>query len=69
MAARFLPRQPAKTPGAAKSRLDKLGVKPGSRVVVLGIEEKSFWRELKARTSEVIKGRLKKDADLIFLLA
>lgn len=52
-----------------KARLDKLGVKPGARVAVLGVEEKKFLRELKARAAEVLRGRPKKETDLIFLAA
>ena len=49
------------------SRLDKLGVKPGSRVVVLGLGDDAFLAELRDRTGDVTVGRLKSDSDLIFL--
>jgi hypothetical protein len=52
-----------------KLRLDKLGVKPRARVAVLGIEDKSFARELKSRTKDVSNHRTKQDSDLIFLAA
>jgi len=52
-----------------KPRLDKLGVKPGARVAVLGVEEKAFARELRKRTRDVTQGRAKKSSDLIFLAA
>jgi len=49
-----------------KGRLDKLGVKPGSKVSVLGVEDKDFWEELTDRTEDVVRG-LAKDRDFIFL--
>jgi len=50
-----------------RSRLDKLGVKPGSRVSVLGLRDAAFLDELRERTREVSAGRLAKGADLVFL--
>jgi hypothetical protein len=49
-----------------KGRLDKLGVKPDSRVAVLRYPDRSFFRELKGRTVGV-SSRLVKDPDLVFL--
>lgn len=67
------PQRPSSRPesasGPVKSRLDKLGVKPDSRVAVLGVEEESFWRELEARSGEVSEGKPKKESDILFLLA
>ena len=48
-----------------KGRLDKLGVKPGMRVAVVGLEDAAFLKELRERTSDVAAGRPKKDADLV----
>lgn len=50
-----------------RSLLDKLGVKPGSRVAVLGAFEPYFLADLAGRTSDVSKGRAKKDSDLLFV--
>jgi hypothetical protein len=52
-----------------KSLLDKLGVKPGSRVVVLGVDDAAFLRDLEARAGDVSKGRPRKDADFVFYAA
>jgi hypothetical protein len=49
-------------------RIDKLGVKEGLQVVLLGIKDKSFLNELKART-KYTSLTPKKDADLIFMAA
>jgi hypothetical protein len=39
-----------------KSLLDKLGVKPGMRVLVLGLEDGGFMADLRARTDDVVSG-------------
>ena len=52
-----------------RSRMDKLGVKPGMRVCVLGVAEKLFWKELEERVENVSDGKLVKDADLVFFYA
>lgn len=51
-----------------KGLLDKLGVKPDSKVVILGIKDESFMGQLKERSPDMSE-RKRKDADLIFLLA
>ena len=50
-----------------RSRLDKLGVKPGMRVAVLGVDERDFVPELKQRTADIATDRARKDTDLVFL--
>lgn len=52
-----------------RSRIDKLGVKPDSRVAVLGVEDKDFHRELGKRAKQVAVRRLQKETDIIFLAA
>jgi hypothetical protein len=50
------------------SRLDKLGVKPSHAVLVLGVEDDSFMRELEARGARV-STRAGGQTDLIFYAA
>jgi len=50
-----------------RSRLDKLGVKPGARIAVVGLGDAGFLAELRGRTSAVTSGRVPKAADLIFI--
>jgi hypothetical protein len=50
-----------------KSRIDKLGVKPGMRVAVLGVEDTTFLRELGERTDDVTSGKPRKDSDYVFV--
>lgn len=50
------------------SRIDKLGVKSGHRVALLGLDDPAFARELEARGATVAT-RIPGGADLIFLAA
>ena len=47
--------------------LDKLGVKPGARVAMIGVDEPWFRELLASRTDDVAVGRARKDSDLIFV--
>jgi len=49
--------------------IDKLGVKPGQRVAVLGVESPEFLADLAARVPEYSRGELLSNADLIFFSA
>jgi len=46
--------------------LEKLGVKPESRVTVLRIDDESFLAQLQGRTADVGLDRARKDSDLVF---
>jgi hypothetical protein len=47
--------------------LDKLGVKPGSRVAVVGLDDPSFLKLLRERTADVITGQPRSPCDLVFI--
>jgi hypothetical protein len=47
------------------SRLDKLGVKPGMKVSLVGGVEPAFIEELRARTEDVSHGRPRSGSDLL----
>ena len=49
--------------------LDKLGVKPGARVGLVGLDAPWFDALLSDRTQDVWRGRPKRDTDLVFLAA
>ncbi|HKZ85855.1 MAG TPA: hypothetical protein VJ793_19630 [Anaerolineae bacterium] len=51
-----------------KSVIDKLGVKPDSRVAVLGVKDELFLRQLRERAPDV-SNRLRRNLDLIFFAA
>jgi len=48
---------------------EKLGIKPGQRVAVLGVEDAEFQRDLEAIVSDYSRGDRARDADLIFFSA
>ena len=50
-----------------RSRLDKLGVKPGLRVGVIGVEDPTFEAELAERDAPALADR--RDLDLVFYAA
>ena len=50
-----------------KPVIEKLGVKPGLMVSVLGVSDPGFLRDAKARATELAIGNPKRDSDLIFL--
>jgi hypothetical protein len=47
--------------------LDKLGVKPGSKVAVIDLDEPSFLRDLRERTSDVVQGKPRSACDIVFM--
>ena len=49
-----------------RPRIEKLGVKPGSRVAVLGLQDAAFFDELKERGATVVK-RFGKGLDFVFV--
>jgi hypothetical protein len=49
--------------------IDKLGVKPGQRISVLGVEDANFLAELAPRVPDYSRGELLKASDLIFFSA
>jgi hypothetical protein len=49
------------------SLLDKLGVKPGQRVSVVGIEDPRFLDDLAARVDDLTRGRAKAGSDLVLV--
>lgn len=51
-----------------KSLIDKLGIKPDSRVAFVGVNDKEFLRQLKERTKTATK-KLAKETDVIFYSA
>ncbi len=52
-----------------KSRLEKLGVKPGANVSLLGNFDREFLREISCLTTSLSNGNATPDSDCIFLAA
>ena len=47
--------------------LDKLGVKPGAKVALVGMDDPGFDRELRTRTQDISRGKPDGPCDLVFL--
>lgn len=52
-----------------KSRIEKLGVKPGAKVAVLGSFDPHFLKEIAALTKSVSKAKVAADSEWIFFAA
>lgn len=50
-----------------RALIDKLNVKEGARVLLLGIKDAALSADLRARTDHCSEGRKKKDCDVILL--
>jgi hypothetical protein len=48
-----------------RSRIDKLGLKDGMRVAIVGVDDPWIRQELAERTSDVSESRPKRDTDLV----
>jgi hypothetical protein len=47
--------------------LDKLGVKPGSKVAIVDLDDPDFFSLIRKRTSDVVMGRPRQPCDLVFM--
>ena len=47
--------------------LDKLGVRPGSRVVIVNLDDGAFMKLVRERTSDVVTRKPRSKVDLVFL--
>lgn len=59
----------ARDTGSTRPLLDKLGVKPGQRISIVGDPGDDFIRSLRERGADVFVGRPRKDSDVIFYRA
>jgi hypothetical protein len=62
------PREPERD-YSHRSLLDKLGVKPGQRICVLGVKDTGFLKDLAAVVPGAARGTPHKESDLILLAA
>ncbi|HEV2027511.1 MAG TPA: DUF3052 family protein [Candidatus Dormibacteraeota bacterium] len=47
--------------------LDKLGVKPGSKVAIVDLDDAGFVSLLRERTSDIVNSRPREPVDLVFM--
>jgi hypothetical protein len=60
------PREPERD-YSHRSLLDKLGVKPGQRICLLGVEDAAFLKDLADRVPEFVREKPPSGADMILL--
>jgi hypothetical protein len=60
------PREPERD-YSHRSLLDKLGIKPGQRIAVFGIEDAAFLNDLADRVPDFSRGKPQSEADMILL--
>jgi len=60
---------PAPQKPSDRPRIDKLGIKPGLRVAVIGVDDDLLLSELRARTDELVIGMPRTRRDVIFYAA
>ncbi len=47
--------------------LDKLGVRPGSKVAIVNLDDAGFIKQMRERTSDIVKGKPRSKVDLVFV--
>ncbi len=47
--------------------LDKLGVKPGSKVAIVNLDDPAFIEQLRERTGDIVTGKPRSKCDLVFV--
>ena len=47
--------------------LDKLGVKPGAKIAIVDVDDDSFLRQLRGRTSDIVRGKPRTPCDMVFV--
>ena len=47
--------------------LDKLGVRPGSKVAIVNLDDAGFMKQLRERTADVVIGKPRSKCDLVFM--
>jgi hypothetical protein len=60
-------KRPSADQPSSRPLLDKLGVKPGSRVAIANLDDPGFIRLLRERTADIITGKPRSKVDLVFL--
>ncbi|TMD91354.1 MAG: DUF3052 family protein [Chloroflexi bacterium] len=60
--------KPASADGVStRPLLDKLGVKPGSKVAIVNLDDPGFIRQVKERTADVVTRKPRSKVDLVFM--
>ena len=60
-------KRPSADPHSTRPLLDKLGVKPGSKIAIVNLQDAGFISQLKERTSDIVAGKPRSKVDLVFV--
>ena len=60
-------KRPSPDQYSTRPLLDKLGVKPGSKVAIVNLDDSGFIRQLRERTADVVVGKPRSKCDMVFM--
>src|SRR5260370_27604789 len=60
-------KRPSPDQYSTRPLLDKLGVKPGSKVAIVNLDDQGFIKQLRDRTADVVIGKPRSKCDLVFV--
>ena len=60
-------KRPSPDQYSTRPLLDKLGVKPGSKVAIVNLEDPGFIKLLRERTADIVAGKPRSKCDLVFM--
>jgi hypothetical protein len=60
-------KRPSPDQPSTRPLLDKLGVKPGSKIAIVNLDDPGFIRLLRERTTDIVVGKPRSKSDLVFM--
>src|SRR5712691_2212566 len=60
-------KRPSPDQPSTRPLLDKLGVKPGSKVAIVNLDDSGFITLLRERTTDIVVGKPRSKCDLVFM--
>src|SRR5713101_8020168 len=60
-------KRPSPDQYSTRPLLDKLGVKPGSKIAIVNLEDQGFIKLLRERTADIVVGKPRSKCDLVFM--
>jgi hypothetical protein len=60
-------KRPSPDQPSTRPLLDKLGVKPGSKIAIVNLDDPGFIKLLRERTTDIVVGKPRSKSDLVFM--
>jgi hypothetical protein len=60
-------KRPSPNVYSTRPLLDKLGVKPGSKIAIVNLEDPGFMKLLRQRTADIVVGKPRSKCDLVLM--